>query len=179
MKTILCCLCLLACAAVSLAAQGGGKKEKGRPDLSGTWQLDRSKSEFGVFVERPVAHAEVTLAIEHRDPELKIRRTLKVRGREETAQLVYHTDGRGETNPGLFGVARVESKTSWEGNKVVARTRLKRKGLRGDADLELTEKWQLSGDSKALTYTSVLLGEFGESQVKLVYRRGAPSGGRD
>jgi hypothetical protein len=172
-KTILCCLCLLACAAVAVAAQGGGKKGKGRPDLSGTWQLDRSKSEFGMFGERPVAHAEVTLAIEHRDPELKIGRTLRVRGREETAQLAYHTDGRGESNPGLFGVALVASKTLWEGERVVARTRLKRKGLRGDADLELTEKWWLSGDGKTLSYTSVLRGEFGESAVKLVYRRGA------
>ena len=27
----------------------GGKKEGKHPDLSGTWTLDRSKSDFGVF----------------------------------------------------------------------------------------------------------------------------------
>ena len=166
-------LLLLACTAAAAAAQDQAKGGKPRPDFSGTWQLDRSKSDFGVFGERPVAKAEVTLAVEHAGPVLKIRRTLRVDGREETAELAYYTDGRGETNPGLFGVARAESKTAWEGDRVVARTRLRRKGSRGDADLELTEKWQLSGGGRTLTYTSVVRGEFGESGVRLVYRRGA------
>ena len=168
--TTLLCLCLLACAA---AAAGDDKKKEEHPDLSGTWTLDRSKSDFGLFSDRPIGRAEMTVVVEHREPELKITRTMRVNGHEETRALAYYTDGRGEANPGLFGVSEIKSKTAWEGERVVARATLKRKGPHGDADLELTEKWYVSGDGKTLTQTNVIRGEFGESAVKLVYRRGA------
>jgi hypothetical protein len=171
--SLLTALLTLCVAAHAAARAGDDKKQEKHPDFSGTWTIDRSKSDFGVFSDRPIGRAEMTLAVVHHETELKITRTVKVNGQEETRSLAYYTDGRGETNPGLFGVAEVKSKTEWEGARVVARAKLPRKGAHGDADLELTEKWALSGDGKTLTYTSLLRGEFGESMVRLVYRRGA------
>ena len=44
MKAILLTLCLLAC-----AAAGDDKKKEGKshPDFSGTWRIDKAKSDFG------------------------------------------------------------------------------------------------------------------------------------
>ncbi len=153
------------------AAGARDEKKKAHPDFSGTWALDRSKSDFGIFDERPIAKADVTLVVAHAEPELKVARTIKLNDKRESSSLVYYTDGRGETNPGLFGVSEIKSKTTWEGGKLVARSKLKRGGAQTHAELELTEKWSLSGDGKTLTYTSTLRGEFGESDVRLVYRR--------
>ena len=101
MKAILLSLCLLACAVAAAAVDD--KKGKARPDFSGRWELDRSKSEYGLFEDRPLAKAEATLVVTHREPELKFVRTLRLNGREETREFTYYTDGRGESNPGAFG----------------------------------------------------------------------------
>jgi hypothetical protein len=174
MRRLLPAFLLTALLTLSLAATTPARddrKNEKRPDFSGTWTLDRSKSDFGLFSDRPVGRAEITLVVVHGGDELKFTRTVRVNGREEKRELAYYTDGRGETNPGLFGVAEVKSKTAWEGDKVVARAKLPRKGPHGDADIELTEKWYVSGDGKTLIETNVLRGEFGESAVKLVFRR--------
>ncbi|HEX8146987.1 MAG TPA: hypothetical protein VF591_07395 [Pyrinomonadaceae bacterium] len=174
MKATLLFLCLLACAA---AAAGGGKKQGGRPhpDFSGTWQIDRAKSDFGLFGDRPLAKADSTLVVEHREPELKIRRTLSLGGREEVKEFAYYTDGRGETNQATLGVGEVKSKTRWDGDRVVCEARITRRGQGGPYELEVTQRWQVSAGGKTLTNTTVIRGKVGEQasvdEMKLVYRR--------
>src|SRR5215210_4704935 len=90
-------LAVLLTLCLSAAAAGDGKK-KSHPDFSGTWQLDRAKSEFGEFSERPLSKADSTLVVAHGDPELKIKRTLRLNGQEEVKDFTYYTDERGETN---------------------------------------------------------------------------------
>jgi len=172
LKTTLLALCLLACAAtVAVAARDDGKKGGKHPDLSGTWTLDRSKSDFGVFWDRPLAKTDATLVVLHREPELKVTRTLRLNGREETKELVYYTDGRGESNPAAIGGGTADSKTNWERDSIVARAKLSRPGAKGRVEVELIETWRMSGDRKTLTHTAVMKGAFGEEEVRLVYRR--------
>ena len=171
MRATLFCLLLAACVCGGAAASRDDKKKEGKshPDLSGTWELDRGKSDFGVFWDRPVAKTDATLVVSHRDPELKFTRTLRLGGREETKELVYYTDGRGETNPMTMGGSLVNSKTGWERDRVVARAKLSRPGADGRVEVEVTETWQVAG--KTLTHTSVVKGSFGEEEMRLVYRR--------
>lgn len=170
MKATLLLICLLACAAVAVA--GEDKKDgKSHPDFSGTWQLDRAKSDFGLFAERPLARADSTLVVAHKDPELKIKRTLSLNGQEEVKEFVYYTDERGETNPATLGVGEVKSKTMWEGDKVVAEASLTRKGQQGPYELKITQRWQVSSDGKSLTNTTLIRNGAEAEQVKLVYRR--------
>lgn len=173
MKFVLLWLCLaLGLAGVSAAHDDKKKEEKPRPDLSGTWELDRSKSDFGMFRDRPVSKADSTLVIAHRDPELKITRTLRLNGQEETKQFAYYTDGRGETNPAGIGPGEIKSKTKWDGDKVSVRAKLTRPGPGGAAyDLEMTQKWQVSSDGKTLTYTTLISNQMGVQEIKLVYHR--------
>jgi hypothetical protein len=174
MKSVLLCLCLLlACSSFAAARDDRKKEGKSHPDLSGTWELDRSKSDFGLFRERPLARADATLVIAHRDPELKITRTLKLNDRQEVKEFGYYTDERGETNPATIGAGEVKSKTKWDGDKVVAHAKVTRQSPRGDFDIDTTEKWQVSADGKTLTQTIEISGPFGLQQIKLVYHRGA------
>ncbi len=170
MKALLLSLCLLACAAAAPAADD---KKRARPDFSGTWELDRSKSEFGLFGDRPLAKADATLVVTHREPELKIVRTLRLNGREETKEFTYYTDGRGESNPGSFGSGVLDSKTRWEGERVTAhaKTTWPARDGRPEVVLETTQTWQLSAGGRALTHTTRIVNGEATEEVKLVYRR--------
>jgi hypothetical protein len=161
--TALLTLCL------SAVAAGDGKKK--HPDFSGTWRIDRAKSDFGGFEDKPLAKADSTLVVEHRDPELKIKRTLSLNGQEEVKEFAYYTDGRGETNQATLGVGEVKSKTRWDGDKVVAEAKITRRGQGGPYTLNVTQKWQVSSDGKTLTNTTNISNEMGAQQLKLVYRR--------
>jgi hypothetical protein len=156
-------ICSLSCAPV--AAQKG-------LDLSGTWALDRAKSDFGPFADSPVVRAEVTLVVAHEGPELKVSRRETREGQTRTTELAYYTDGRGEMNPSTLGRIGVKSTTKVEGNKVVATSTLTRKGADGKTStLETTDTWQLSADGRVLTQTTSISYGGGVQRVKQVYRR--------
>ena len=165
--TVLLTLCL------SAGALGDDKKKEGKShrDLSGTWQIDKVKSDFGEFIDRPLSKADATLVVEHKDPELKIKRTLSLNGQEEVKQFTYYTDERGETNQATIGVGEVKSKTKWDGDRVVSEAQVTRRGQSGPYVLNVMQRWQVSSDGKTLTNTTTIGNETGTQQVKLVYRR--------
>jgi hypothetical protein len=161
---------------LSAVVSAGDDKQKSHPDFSGTWRIDRSKSDFGLFSDRPLSKADATLVVEHRDPELKVRRTLSLNGQEEVKEFAYYTDERGETNQATLGVGEVKSKTKWDGDRVISEASITRRGRSGPYTLDVTQKWQLSSGGKALTNTTVIRNKEGEQEtveeLKLVYRRG-------
>ncbi|MBV9924463.1 MAG: hypothetical protein JOZ96_05425 [Acidobacteria bacterium] len=154
-----------------LLAPAAAVADKKHPDLSGSWQVDREKSDYGEWSDKPLSKADSTLVIAHVDPELKIRRTLALNGREEVKEFTYYTDGRGETNPATLGAGEVKSKTKWDGDKVVAEAHITRQGAGGSYELNVTQKWQVSSDGKTLTNTTTIGNQMGAQQIKLVYRR--------
>ena len=178
MKKALACLMMLALAAVCAAQDSRKKESKQRPDLTGTWVLDKSKSGGG-------SNFDSTLVITHRDPEVRINRTDVRKGERVTKDYVFYTDGRGESNPMYYGDGRFDSDTKWEGGKVVAymcaRTYSGQKCRGGTS-----QEWQLSADGQTLTHTTSYVtgfdyGRAGNSVTaptpgepggtKLVYRR--------
>lgn len=144
MKSIFACLLPLALAVAS-AAQESRKQPETHPDLTGTWTLDKSKSARG-------SKFDSTLVITHRDPELRITRTDMKKRERVTREYVFYTDRRGESNPFYYGAGKFESKTKWEGRKVVAY--LCRRRYQGARCIEGTDSWmwQLSADGQTLTY---------------------------
>lgn len=156
---------LLVMCAVAAGAQG-------RPDFSGSWRLDRARSDFGPFSGSPAVRAEVALAVAHEGAELKITRRETLDGRERTTELVYYTDGRGEMNPSTLGRVGVKSTTKVDGGKIVATSTLTRKGPDGKpSTLEATDTWQLSGDGRTLTQTTSVSYGGGTQTIKQVFRR--------
>src|SRR3989442_672191 len=90
---------------------------KAKPDFSGTWILESSTVDGLALVEK-------ALVILHHDPEMRVGRKIIANGHEQLVELVYFTDGRGETNPLFRNSDRfesVKSKTKWKGNRLVSR----------------------------------------------------------
>lgn len=175
MKALLLVVSICFCLSTS-SAQNRKPNEQARPNFSGTWELSPSESKLPGF-DFKLSQYAVT-EIDHREPVLGIIEKAKDGGEDVfTTELVYYTDGRGETN--VRGTKTRPSKTKWEGRKLVTKV------TGEDTKIE----WELSPDGNKLTRkiivkTSVTvrgLGLEGErtltnkSEVKLVYVRASGS----
>jgi len=158
-----------------VAGQKEQPKPPGKPDLSGTWAFDKSKSKLGMLERTPLANAEVTLVIVHKDPELKVTQKGSLNGQTSSLDLVYYSDGRGETNPPMFGSREVKSKTKWDGNKLVSKSSTQiplGRGAAGDvAFIDVSVKRELSEDGKTLIITTSTSGPRGTEVIKQVFNR--------
>lgn len=157
------CGLILACALGALAQE----KQKSvnvqnKPDLTGSWMLDRGRSNVGQS-----ARPDLLLKITYRDPELRIKRQFDHSGQIVERDFIYYTDGRGETNPAtmVFSDGRnmnsrdldkqvTRSKTRWSGNKLVTRSTLRNPVAGRMLEFEVIEEWKLSDDGKTLKQTS-------------------------
>jgi len=115
------------------------KPRVNRPHFEGTWRLDKSSNP-----REPAG--EVTLVIQHNDPEIKINRVYKSNRYTREEALTYYTDDRGEENPET--VDKVKSKTKWEDNKIVSRSATKGFGDRFDGFRTVT--WDISKDGNSI-----------------------------
>ena len=172
MKRVIFLLWALSLAAWCIAQDGKAKSPAARPDFSGNWVLDHSKSSLGPF-DRMLANAEVTLVISHKDPELKISRKASVNGREQSQILTYYSDGRGETNPNIFGPTEVKTKTKWDKSKLVSDASQSINTPRGDTiHIDTSEKRELSADGNTLNITVSISGTpQGPQVIRQVYGR--------
>jgi len=137
---------------------GQDKKSQPKPDLSGTWRFDQTLSN----VPSP---ANDELKITHHDPELRILKTVNVNSQPQQRELIYFTDGRGETNPATTWLSstpdpnaphptETKSKTKWSSNKIVTRATIRSAAGGYVAESEVVDEWKLSADGKTLTHTT-------------------------
>ncbi len=153
MKCALIAFCAGWCLTVSVAQTANRAIVSAKPDLSGTWAFDLSKSDIGSRKGSPL-YDELTLTILHREPELQVVRLLKRKEHETTQRLVYYTDKRGESNPTIDGGNKVKSKTHWEGNVLVSIGTVYQDIPFGYAARETTETWELAPDGNTLKQIS-------------------------
>jgi hypothetical protein len=117
--------------------------KQNRPDLSGAWILDKSKSPK-VDVDR------FTLVIVHREPEIRITEKLLKDGRESIKESVHYTDGRSDSYV-TKGKDYSQVKIRWQGKALVIENAHTTSGTR--FEIVTTEEWKLSNDNKSLTRT--------------------------
>ena len=150
-------LLCIGCAAVS---HGQGSSPPAKPDLSGTWAFDRGRSNVG---KNSSVNSEIKIS--HLDPELRILRTIDINGQPAQRELIYYTDGRGETNPTTTWLstspdptsprpAETKSKTKWNGDRVVIRSKLRLMAGIHAIEEDVVDEWKLSADGKTLTQTT-------------------------
>jgi hypothetical protein len=142
-------LWLVALASVC-AAQGGDKKsgDKTPPDLSGTWSLDKKKSDIGFGMK--AEFADVTLSISQGESEVRITKKIREGGRETTSESAYRLGGEATAAGG--GKARAVSK--WSGRRLVTKLSIQIGGPGGRAaDTATVEEWEVSKDGRTLTQT--------------------------
>jgi hypothetical protein len=131
-----------------------------KPNLSGTWKLNNSKSEFG-----PVSAPDSRIdTIEDNEPSIKITsvRTGGAMG-NGTITTDLLTDGR-ETTSKIFGN---DAKTTahWEGDSLVVNVKTSMQG----SDATFKNVYTLGADGKSLTIASHVSGPMGEVDLKLVF----------
>lgn len=132
-----------------------------RPNFSGTWKLDLTKSDFGVLPP-PNSRTDV---IEHSDPALKVTTAEDGQQGKQDYSLNLTTDGKEATN----NAAGLELKSilNWEGSNLVMNTKLKFQ----DNDVTIKDVWNLSEDGKTLTRNAHLESPMGETDQKLVFSK--------
>lgn len=143
--------------AASCLAQSNLKKppREDKPDLSGVWVLDISRGNFDKF-NHELAKGGITLIVSEHEPEIKITRKFRVEGKERTQELIYYTDGRGETNPAMTIDYLIKSKTNWDGRKLVSRSTNSTMTRGHRIHVDTVERWELSTDGQTLIHTTSL-----------------------
>ena len=166
MKVLISILCLLLALGVCIGQIQNNSRTKTRPNLSGVWALDNSKSDLMQNV------VDYVLTIVHQEPEVRMTKKYRQGGREVSQETVYYTDGRPEFNS-LKG-RDPEPITRWQGNKLVRRSSVTPTGIATPTsppiEFATKEEWELSPDNNTLTRTIMSSGVV-TKKSKYVFRR--------
>lgn len=173
MKKSLVILSMLLCVTVCAAQDKGKSDGATRPDLSGTWELDKSKSQLGRFGQGQMANAVVTLTINHKEPELKITRKVSVGEQQQSQESSYFNDGRGEANPSMFTNTNIKTKTKWEGAKLTSKGTITiiPRSTSEPVFIDVVEKREVSSDGKTLVINTFISNPAGNEVIKQVFNR--------
>jgi hypothetical protein len=162
MKLIIISLLLIISASWCHAQDNKTSKQQ-KPNFSGTWELDQTRSN-----NTPLT-ATITWTITHSEPEIRILQKTKLRGEETTRQFKYYTDANGEVNPlqlqyqvlyeGVesrdYPLTRIQSKTKWDGNKLKTRYSVLVKNQPRKLDsINVEEVWEMLADGKTIIHTT-------------------------
>ncbi len=156
--------------AVLVGAIGPALAEE-RPDFSGTWVLDRARSDAPPARGAAGPHeGGVTLVIRHAEPVLTIERRVEGKG-PRSRTVTYYTDGRTTESGGPYG-SRITSTAAWEGRTLVVHTTRTRRTRGGsEATVEVTTRYDLSDDGRTLTVGVAADTPRGARTRHLVYTR--------
>ena len=130
-----------------------------KPNFSGDWKLNTSKSDFG---QMP-APQKSTMKIEHKDPALKVATTYVGDNGERTFEMNLSTDGKEVTN--TFGNFEFKSKAHWEGSVLLVESR----ASSDSGEFKADEKWTVSDAGKTLTLVRHWVGPQGEVTNTVVH----------
>ena len=145
-------------AAALLFAASSLLPAQARPNFSGAWTLNASKSDFGAM-PKP---ANRTDKITHVGVAITDSFTQSSPKGDVTAIMKYLTDGK-ETVSDLHG-NQVRYTAKWEGDELVIEGKTQLNG----AGVTLTDRWSLSPDKKTLTIQRHVNSPMGETEQRIV-----------
>ena len=149
--------CLMILAVLALAAL----PVLAKPNFSGDWKLNVSKSSFG---QMPAPNS-MTNTNTHEDPKLTSHTRQSGEQGDFEFESTYTTDGK-ECSNDMLGNP-VKSILKWDGDTLL----IDAKGKFGDNDFTMQDKWTLSSDGKTLTIVRVFKSSMGEGEQKLVFEK--------
>ena len=133
-----------------------------RPNLTGTWKLNVSKSDFGIM---PPPDSQVDV-IDHHDPVLVVKVSAEGAQGKQEYTINSTTDGKESTNQ-MMGQP-VKSTTVWEGSNLITNAKLTIQ----DNDISIKQTYLLSDDGKTLTVNAhIVAGAMGEMDQKMIYEK--------
>jgi hypothetical protein len=148
----------------------GNKAAIASPDFSGTWILDKSKSKLERG-GRGAAYISTALEISHRDPELKVVRKFVRNGREQSEELTFYTDGRGESHQFAYTRSGLKTKTNWDKARLISKWTWSSDIGNDSLFTDVSERRELSADRRVLNITFAITGIQGVWLLKLVFNR--------
>jgi hypothetical protein len=155
---------MFACATLSLAVSIGvpATAQPARPDFTGTWTLNLSRSDYGPF-PAPARRIDV---IDHRGPTLEVtRRETNSRGEERTGRWACTTDRLECTN--TLGGNPLKTSVHWDGATLIGETKTIFQGQ--EAFIE--DRWTLSADGRTLTIARHAVSPQGAVDQMFVFER--------
>ncbi|HEX8747976.1 MAG TPA: hypothetical protein VF717_12310 [Pyrinomonadaceae bacterium] len=140
-----------------------------KADFSGTWTLDKSKSE-GL----PPAIKDQVLVVKQDGDKLNIDSKLTTETGEQSTTDVYTLDGKPadftQKGPGgAEGKGKRTAKWSTDGNGLDVKEAVTFETPNGELALDVTRKWTLSADGKTLTVELNIASAMGTQQMKRVF----------
>lgn len=145
-----------------LLIAGVSAQSERKPNFTGEWRMDAEKSDFGKFP----APTYIARNVVQKDPELVVDTTQRAANGEQTAHVVYRTDGVETKNQ--LSTGEGISHAFWDGNELVIRTTMTN---RSGVDVLMEERWSLSADRQTLTILSHIETPKGGADLKLVCQR--------
>ena len=132
-----------------------------KPNFSGTWKMDASKSDFGPMP----SPSKMERTIDHKDPTLSFKSTQTTDNGEQTSEMKYMTDGSDSVNKQRG--AEVKSVAKWEAGKLVVKSKRETQGM----EISITETWSLAEDGKVLNVVNNIDTPQGNFEIKLVLNK--------
>lgn len=129
-----------------------------KPNFSGTWKMDASKSDFGPMP----SPSKMERTIDHKDPMLTFKSVQTTDNGEQTSETKYMTDGTDSVNKQRG--ADVKSVAKWDANKLVVKTKREAQGM----EISITETWTLAEGGKVLNIVNNINTPQGDFEIKLV-----------
>lgn len=130
-----------------------------KPDFSGTWKADISKSNFGPM---PAPQSAI-LKVEHKDPSFKLVSITVSDAGERTFEVTFTTDGKECTN--FVGNTEVKSVLKWDGDALLMEHRTV------GGEVVVKDRWTLSEGGQVLTLVRHWSGSQGELTQTLVHQK--------
>ncbi len=132
-----------------------------KPNFSGDWKVNVSKSEFGPMPPPTSMTGKVT----HEEPKLKLVAKQSGERGDFEYEMNYSTDGKETTNE-LRGNT-MKSVAKWDGEELVINT----KGTFGDNEITILDRMSLSTDGKTLTLKRHFSSAMGEADQTLILEK--------
>ena len=147
-------LLTVACLSLSVPASA-------RPDYSGVWKLDYSKSYLGPMADQKTMVLDVT----HDDPRLIVTSRYRLAGREESEEMRLLTQG--EEMVFVLNGKETRGHALWFGDHLFLTTTQPIAGI----EAKIEELWTLSADGRTLRIHAVVTTPKGREELLGVFEK--------
>ena len=161
---------------LSLLALGIALVALAASDMSGTWLLDKTKSDpirmgRGGDAGGPPPDINITLVINQTAGDISISRTMSMRGNDRTSEQKFTLDGKESTNPSSMGRGEFKGKAKIDGANLVIEGTQKINTPNGEFEIGVKDEYALSPDGKVLTLTTTRSTPQGDRTSKQVFNK--------
>ena len=147
---------------LSLLVTGALTAAFAKPNFSGNWKRNASKSDFGPAP----GPSSMTREIKHDEPNLELKTTQVGQQGESTTEAKYTTDGKETINKTPRGDLKGAMK--WDGDVLAWDYKVENPQA---GQITISDRWTLSEDGKTTTVKTKITGGFGEFERTLVLEK--------